>query len=63
MIPAPTRCCICRGHRQVGPLRDRIYMEPTSEANLDPAYTRGWMCEECATINWAWLAEEEKETR
>ncbi len=50
---APTRCCICRGHRQVGELKDRIFVEPRSGEDSTAEYTRGWMCEECQIIHWA----------
>jgi hypothetical protein len=51
----PTRCCICHGERQVGELRDRVYVEPRSGEDAEPEYTRGWMCEECAVVHWAWV--------
>lgn len=54
--PKATRCCICRGHRQVGELNDRIFVEPTSGEDTSPQYIRGWMCEECLVVHWAWDA-------
>jgi hypothetical protein len=62
MSYAPSRCCICRGYRQVGELKDMIYVEPIGDGpDPDaPAYVRGRMCEECAVVHWAW--EEESAT-
>jgi len=54
----PTRCCICRGERQVGILADLIFVEPRGGEDVSPEYTRGWMCEDCAVIHWAWKPEE-----
>lgn len=53
-VPEATRCCICRDERRYGPLKDRVYIEPTSGSDLTEKYIRGWMCEECAVVHWAW---------
>lgn len=46
-----TRCCICHKNAKV---YDRIYEEPFSADNSDAMYTRGWMCENCEVIHWAY---------
>lgn len=49
----PTKCLACRGEHQQGALKDRVFEEP------DPrfpggAVLRGWICDECALVHWAW---------
>jgi len=52
------RCINCRGERQVGEIKDRVYIEPMSGEDSSPVVLQGYICEECAIIHWAWAADE-----
>jgi hypothetical protein len=48
------RCIWCRGERQVGEIKERIFIEPISAENTEAATLQGYICEECAVVHWAW---------
>lgn len=52
------RCIVCRGERQVGEIRERIFIEPTSGEDVSEVYLQGYMCEECEIVHWAWPPQE-----
>lgn len=43
--------------RQIGEIRDMIYIEPESGESSEAVVLQGYICEECAVINWAWPSD------
>lgn len=52
------RCIVCRGMRQVGEVKERIFIEPTSAEDSNEVYLQGYICEECKVVHWAWDVTE-----
>jgi len=50
-----TRCIMCRRDAIV---KDRVYIDPRSGDDPTPVWHRGWICDECGVIHWAWPAED-----
>lgn len=57
------RCINCRGERQVGEIREKVYIEPTSGEDTSPVVLQGYICEECTIIHWAWNASDAEAVR
>lgn len=51
-----TRCIICKKDAIV---KDKVFCEPLSGEDSTAMYFRGWICEDCSIVNWAWDAEDE----
>lgn len=49
----PNTCISCRGFKQYGELKDAQYCQP-SPTEPHHQVLRGWMCEDCRIVHWAW---------
>lgn len=50
-----TRCIICRRDE---PTRDREFVAPVSGDDTRPVLIRGYICEDCDVVNWAYPPKE-----
>ena len=50
-----TRCILCK---EIRPVNDMVFVEPVDGENTDAVYLRGYICENCEIIHWAYGVPE-----
>lgn len=52
-----TRCISCR---EVAEVRQMVWIEPVNaDKDLRAAVVRGWICDDCVVVHWAWELNDE----